>query len=271
MSSPFISANWLKEHLEKETLIVLDASSRPISSSERDVKIAIPGAQYFDLGGTFSEREAKYPNTFPSQEQFNREAKKLGVNQNSLIVVYDDKGIFNSARVRWMFRTMGLGDVYVLDGGLPGWIQAGFKTVDSYREPLNAGNFHGNIKKNRVVGLDFIQSEARMNECVLADARSMGRFSGTAPEPRAGLRSGSIPGSINIPFQSLLADGFVRPKEEIAPYFEWAKDSTRQPIFTCGSGVTACIIGMVYEWLVGNDEYAVYDGSWTEYASETAS
>lgn len=271
MSSPFISANWLKEHLEDASLILLDASSRPISSNEREGKIAIPGAQYFDLGGTFSDSGAKYPNTFPSEEQFNIEARKLGVHQKSLVVVYDDKGIFNSARVRWMFRTMGLSEVYVLDGGLPGWIKAGFKTVNSYKVPSNAGDFNGSIKKNSIVGLAVIQSEARIKECVLADARSAGRFSGHLPEPRAGLRSGSIPGSINIPFQSLLEDGYVKPKKEVAQYFEWAQNSAKQPIFTCGSGVTACITGMVYEWLVGNDNYAIYDGSWTEYASETAS
>lgn len=269
MEAPFISANWLREHLEKDTLALLDASSLPISSGQRALKKAIPGARYFDLGGTFSDQNAPYPNTFPSEEQFNHQARKLGLNKNSLIVIYDDKGIFNSARVRWMFKAMGHKDVYVLNGGLTGWVNAGFETANSYGSGANAGNFNGILEKNRIVDLDFIQSEKRSVGCVLADARSSGRFSGNAPEPRAGLRSGNIPGSINIPFESLLDNGFVKSKTEVANYFEWAKDESKRPIFTCGSGVTACIIGLVYEWLTGNDSYAIYDGSWTEYASET--
>jgi len=268
MEGPIISAAWLAEHRNHPRLVVLDASMGNTFSSNEGGKVVIPGAQHFDLKGAFSVAGAKYPNSFPSAAQFQAGARGLGIGSESIIVCYDDRGIFSSARARWMFRVFGHEQVFVLNGGLLGWIAAGYNVEDDYSSAGKEGDFVAELRSDRVVDLSYITAEGREQQCTLVDARSAGRFGGSAEEPRADLRSGSIPGSVNVPFANLLEDGHFKDKREVESVLQRCTERENDLVFSCGSGVTACVLGLAYEWVTGKEDYRVYDGSWTEYASE---
>lgn len=270
MEGPIISAEWLNEHMNHPRLVILDTSMERTSLQNGTGEGVLPGSRYFDLKGAFSAFDARYPNTFPDKDQFEAGARALGIGQDSLIVCYDHKGIFSSARVRWMFTYFGHPSVYVLDGGLPGWTKAGYEVEAEYSDVFKNGDFVAKATDRKIVDLSYITSEERESKSLLVDARSAGRFNGSQAEPREGLRSGAIPGSINIPFADLLEEGHLKPRVELEEKMRVCTDSKRKEelVFTCGSGVTACVLGLAYEYITGDNDYAIYDGSWTEYASE---
>ena len=268
MEAPIISAAWLADHLIHPDLVLLDASMAGPAHANGGQKVVIPGAQHFDLKGVFSDGASKYPNAFPSVAQFQAGARGLGIGSESIIVCYDDRGIFSSARARWMFRVFGHERVFVLNGGLPGWIAAGYDVEDDYSSAGKEGDFVADLATERVVDLGYITAEGREQQCTLVDARSAGRFDGSAEEPRAGLRSGSIPGSVNVPFANLLEDIHFKDKREVEAAMQRCTERENDLVFSCGSGVTACVLGLAYEWVTGKEDYRVYDGSWTEYATE---
>jgi len=255
-----VSSQWLFDNISEPDLIILDAT--PKSSDE--IK-CITGARFFDLKNDFSDNESKFPNTFPSNEQFEKSAQKLGINNSSKIVIYDNKGTHFSPRVWWMFKTMGHENVAVLDGGLPDWISSGFNTTIKFPKEYAPGNFNASLKADNVKDYAFIKSNVESNNSLVIDARSYGRFEGTEPEPRTGLRSGHIPNSINIPYTEVLVNGKYKPKAKLAKVFNVLKTEKRPLIYSCGSGLTACILLLASEMLLEN-ETAIYDGSWTEWA-----
>lgn len=268
MMSPLTTSEWLQEHLNDSNLVILDTSLEGNMEGKQPEYAGqvIKGARYFDLKHAFSDPNGAFPNTFPSAEHFEKAARDLGINNTSKIVVYDDLGIYTSPRVWWMFKVMGHTNVHVLDGGLPDWVQKGFETVDEYSKPESKGNFTADFNPIPVKNMDFVKANISSEEMLLIDARSAGRFDGTKPEPRAGLRSGHIPGSVNIPFQSLLEDGKYKSKEELKKIFQQVGVGDKPLLFSCGSGVTACVVLLASE-MVQNNPTAVYDGSWTEWAS----
>jgi thiosulfate/3-mercaptopyruvate sulfurtransferase len=167
-----------------------------------------------------------------------------------------------------MFQTMGHENVFVLDGGLPEWSKQNYPVSTTHKVSQNIGNFQG-IKNSEVIkDFHFMKTYAPICTVQVIDARSKGRFDGTAPEPREGLKSGSIPYSINIPFQEVLADGKLKSKDELNDIFEIVKDNDRPKVFTCGSGLTACIILLAAKH-IGINDLSIYDGSWTEWATKT--
>lgn len=267
MKGPIISSKWLKEHINHPDLIILDASSLSDHSEIRsqDVK-KIPHARYFDLKNNFSDTTSVFPNTFPSEEQFEQESRKLGINNSSLIVVYDTKDIYQSPRVWWMFKVMGHEKVAVLDGGLPDWISNGFETVNNYEVPKQFGDFSAKLDSVKVKSIDFILSNIESRNHLIIDVRSKGRFLGIDPEPRKGLRSGNIPQSINLPYTEVLDGTKYKPIEELKNIFEKTAIDERPLTFSCGSGVTACIVLLAAEMALNNNT-SVYDGSWTEYGT----
>jgi thiosulfate/3-mercaptopyruvate sulfurtransferase len=179
-------------------------------------------------------------------------------------VVSDPAGIYLSPRAWWLFKVMGHEQVWVLDGGLPAWIKEGYPTEkrkeQSYKKGTFTAKFQPQLFKSKEQVLENIQSK----EAVLVDARSTDRFHAETEEPRAGLRSGHIPGSINIPYTELLRDGKFLPQEELKKILPLQDKSL---LFSCGSGVTACIDMLAYE-LVSDMPKAIYDGSWTEWGQE---
>ena len=259
MTTPLVTIHWLKEHREDKNLILLDASQ------EYDENNTIKGAVHFDIKNTFSNTKSPYPNTFPSEKQFEEECRKLGITRDSQIVVFDSKGIFTSTRVWWMFTVMGHKTVAVLDGGLPAWNGAGFESLEIHKPKDTSTSFKVHKNEAVIYHYDQIVDNCNTQEYQLIDARSQGRFNGTAPEPRAHLQSGHIKNALNLPYTQVLSNGYYKPKEELEKLFKDLHIDKRPIIFSCGSGITACIILLAFT-LVSDQESYVYDGSWTEWA-----
>lgn len=269
-TSPLVSVEWLNENLNTENLIILDASIPKVTSNASDENNQqIPSARFFDLKNRFSDVSVIFPNTCPSAEQFQKEARLLGINNNSLIVVYDDLGIYSAPRTWWLFKTFGFKNVAVLDGGLPAWIANGYDVVE--KENFNAieGNFVAKTNSNVMYFFEDIQKITLDNTCQIIDARSKNRFLGLEPEPRKGLRSGQIPNSKNLFYKNLLKEnGLMKSPKQLKEIFNNYLIPEKQAVFSCGSGITACILALGAE-LAGYTNLCVYDGSWTEYGSLT--
>lgn len=259
MTGPIVSAEWLNKHIKDDDLVILDASQKITADN-----VAITGARYFDIKIEFSA-ESEFPNTFPSVEQFETGCQKLGIDKDNKIVIYDNKGVFSSPRVWWMFKTMGHQNVAVLDGGLPDWLANGFETETGFDSEFEQGDFITNFDAVHVKDYDFVCENINNQKELLIDARSTGRFDGTAPELREGLRSGNIPNSINIPYTEVLENGKFKSVAQLNEVFADLKAAKKPFVFTCGSGITACIILLASE-LVMEHSSSVYDGSWTEFA-----
>lgn len=262
MNKHIVYPDWLKTHLNDKDLIILDAS-QPSNLYESS---NIPNARTFDLKNIFSDTGSAYPNAFPTVEQFEKECRKLGINKNSKIVVYDNRGIYFSPRVWWMFNVMGHQSVAVLDGGLPAWENHGFKTEAREAAKYVMGDFSATLDVNAVKDFEFVKENIEKLSSLVVDARSSGRFKGTAPEPRKGLRSGCIPNSINIPYETLLENGKFKNKKELFEIFNSSQFTDEPLVFSCGSGVTACIVLLASELVGLKNKKSVFDGSWTEWA-----
>jgi len=272
LPSPVVSSHWLARHIEQPGIRLFDASmaipgDEPITRME----VQIGNAIFFDINKVCNE-QSKYPHMMPSAEQFTVQAQQLGVNKDNVIIIYDDKGIFSSARVWWMFKAMGFEQVAVLDGGLPAWLKAGYEVergVEEASRPLGdfvATHLEGYFcDYNRVLtGL----SDPRIN---VLDARSQARFCGDEPDPRPGVRAGHMPGALNLHYAKLFENegphaGLLKSKDELSYLFNQLSPHHRALIFSCGSGVTACILALAAT-IVGYTEISVYDGSWSEWGS----
>ncbi len=267
MKKTIISVEGLHNQLNNPNLIILDCSLEEKKSivDKSFLNKCIKGARYFDLEGVFSDKSTPLPNTLVSPLTFQIEARRLGINESSFIVVYDNLGIYSSPRVWWMLKSMGHDNVYVLDGGLPEWIKQGFETDEIFVSDFLPGNFIAKFDASKFKNSEDIIHNIQSKESYLIDARTEGRFKGTAPEPRKELKSGSIPGSCNLPFQEVIKDGKMLAKNELEKVFEKLNLDKKPLTFTCGSGLTACIILLASEMILDNHK-SVYDGSWTEWA-----
>jgi len=205
------------------------------------------------------------PNTFPSATQFEDECQKLGINETSLIVVYDNLGIYSSPRVWWTLKIMGHQNVTVLDGSFPNWIEANHPNEKIEVQEYNLGNFKAKLRPNAVKDYNYIKPNTKTNQALVLDARSKGRFNGTAAKPREGLRSGSIPNFLNIPFGDVLENGKFKPEEDLKAIFSKINPENKEPVYSCRSGLTACFVLLAGELILTNTT-AVYDGSWTEWS-----
>lgn len=267
---PIISVKELKNSLNDPDLMLLDASPAATISGERSSLEGktIPEARSFDLKNCFSNLQSSFPNTVPSPAQFEEECLKLGIRQSSNIVVFDNLGIYTSPRVWWLFKVMGHDNISVLDGGLPEWVKAGFSAVDKVKEEHQRGSFRASYQKDLVVSYDQVLGNLDDKGFTVVDARAAGRFHGTSPEPRKNLQSGCIPNSVNIPYKEVLtARGTLKSPEELRALFEQqGVGHSSNLVFSCGSGLTACIIMLAHEVGCGNGQ-RIYDGSWTEWAT----
>lgn len=268
LPSSLVSVDWLKGNKKDEKLIILDASIKKVTGSgnAEPTDIGIPNSRFFDLQNNFSDPQGQFPNTFPSENRFQKEAQKLGINSRSAIVVYDDKGIYSGPRAWYMFKAFGHENVSVLDGGLPEWINSGLNVEQREKYIGSLGDFQAVYKPVMLEFFEDLEKDVVNNSSLILDARSAGRFNGTEAEPRAGLRSGTIPHSKSLPFSDLM-DGYkMKSISELRAIFKKYDDRNKPLIFSCGSGITACVLALGAN-LIGEENYSVYDGSWTEWGS----
>ena len=269
LHSPLVEVQWLKEHLGNDNLIVLDATlpkAVSIATAKEQVSLRIPGARFFDIKNIFSDTSAVYPNTWPGPEAFNRAARNLGINNRSAIIVYDDHGIYSSARAWWMFKAMGHQNIAVLNGGLPAWREVGFELEKKNMIAVSQGNFSGKHDPSFLKDHQEVLNSLGVADEHIIDARAENRFKGWEDEPRKGLRSGHIPGSSNLPYTDLLKNGKMIEGAALKKLMHSKIPENKKLIFSCGSGITACILALGAE-LSGYKDTSVYDGSWTEWGS----
>lgn len=270
ISSPIVSVEWLQKHLSHPNVIILNATIPKVTGNDTDLnKNQIPSARFFDLKKKFSDVSAPFPTTFPSEMQFENEAQALGINKNSAIVVYDEKGIYSSPRAWWLFKAFGFNNVAVLNGGFPVWEKANYETEIKQDNNGKKGNFKAFLQPKYMKFFnDVINASQNRNQLIL-DARSEARFKSLEAEPRVGLRSGNIPNSENLPFENLINNqGLLKSEAELKKLFLPLAKTNQDIIFSCGSGITACVLALGAE-LVGYKNLSVYDGSWTEWGSLT--
>ncbi len=273
--APLVSTAWLAERLGEPRLRVVDASwHMPASGRDANAEFRgshIPGAVFFDLDAN-SAQDTSLPHMLPTAEAFGRSMAALGLSTGDTIVVYDTSGVNLSApRAWWMFRAMGHQAVAVLDGGFGKWMAEGRPVEQGVVTP-EPGKFVAQLDAARVASMAQVNAIGPDGEVQVVDARSPGRFAGTEPEPRPGVRSGHIAGSRNVHFRSLVReDGTLKPAAELRQLFEAAEvDIARPVVASCGSGVTACTIVHALE-VLGQRDTKVYDGSWSEYGSASNS
>jgi thiosulfate/3-mercaptopyruvate sulfurtransferase len=268
---PLITPASLSGRLNDPDTVILDASLPPVGvtpapdTHARYLEQHIPGARFFDIE-EFSDHATSLPHMLPSPEDFSRSMAALGVGDRSTIVVYEQEGVFSAPRARWMLRTMGAAEVYILDGGLRAWIEAGLPTHTGQEERTpRPAEFFARLDSDAVRNFVQIQEEIAQHAQIL-DARSSARFDGSSPEPRPGLRSGHMPGATSVPFTELVAEGRMKPMEALREVFADKRVKLDEPITTtCGSGVTAAVVALGLE-IAGARQVSLYDGSWAEYA-----
>jgi thiosulfate/3-mercaptopyruvate sulfurtransferase len=267
-----VETDWLASHLHAPGLIVVDGSMH-LPTAKRNARAEylaehIPGALFFDID-EISDESSSLPHMLPSATKFASRMKKMGIGDGMQVVAYDSEGLYSAARVWWMFRTMGHEEVRVLNGGLKKWKAEGRPLEDG--EPPRRSERHFTARRNAEFVRDVgdVMSLIGTRTAQIVDARAAARFEGTAPEPRAGLRSGHIPGSRNVPFASLLnPDGTLREAAELRAIFDRAGvDVARPVVASCGSGVTAGVVALALA-VLGRADAAVYDGSWSEWGAD---
>ena len=266
---PLVTPSWLASRLHDPGTVILDATLPPVGVSPpadtraRYVAKHIRGAVFFDID-EMSDHSTPLPHMLPTPEAFSRSMSALGVGDQMAIVIYEQEGVFSAPRVWWMLRTFGAQNVYMLDGGLRAWTEAGL-AMQSGQVQRAPASFHAKLDHNAVKS--FIQIQQMIAEHTqILDARSAGRFSGNAPEPRPGIGSGHMPGATSVPFTELVKEGRLKAAQELGEIFAAKGVDMERPITTtCGSGVTAAVIALGLE-IAGAKHVSLYDGSWAEYA-----
>lgn len=273
ITSSLVSVQWLAENLEAENLIILDSSMKPVTpvgNASSDQAGCIKGAMRFDFDNDIREKNTDLPHMMPTAEFFTEEMQKLGINQDSAIVVYDYVGVYSSPRAWWMFRAMGHEQVAVLNGGLPAWKQAGLPCGEQAETKASRrGDFVAHPQAGLFCDSTHVREALADSAFAVLDARSPGRFKGVEPEPRAGLRGGRMPNSLNLPFADVVVNGSMQPSAQLESIFSKLVKKEQKLIFSCGSGVTACIDALAAE-LAGYQNISVYDGSWAEWGSPSS-
>eukprot|EP00756_Hemistasia_phaeocysticola_P010215 Hpha_TRINITY_DN149_c0_g1::TRINITY_DN149_c0_g1_i1::g.82185::m.82185/K01011/TST, MPST, sseA; thiosulfate/3-mercaptopyruvate sulfurtransferase len=283
---PVVSPAWLKQRIGQKGLVILDGTwhmpgspfrlpEGELPAVERFQGERIPGAKFFDIDAITDPTAApSTPHNLPTPERFAEEMARLGATTESDIVCYDTIGVFSSPRVWWTLRARGCKSVAVLDGGLPGWLREGGQ-LETGTPPASAP-----AGKSEWEGQDGVQwrlkdilENLKTHKHTVIDARSPGRFAGTEPEPRPGLRGGHIPGSRSLPFIELICKGDdgvwrLRGEDELRAAFQKAGIGAAEEglVVTCGSGLTSGHIALAHKVLnLSRPTLSIYDGSWTEY------
>lgn len=272
MTTPlFVSADWLQEHYNDERLQVLDARLLPPGmEAVRDVQAEylaghLPDAPYFDIEA-LSDHTSPYPHMLPRAETFAVAMRELGISSDKHLVVYDEGNLFSAPRAWWMLKTFGVAQVSILAGGLQGWKEAGF-VLATGNVNLPEGEFEAHADESRVKRLTDVLLISHEGGAQIVDARAANRFNAEVDEPRPGLHRGHIPNSLNVPWNTLVEQGKLKPEAELRRLFADAGVDITQPVVaSCGSGVTAVVLILALTAL-GARDVTLYDGSWGEWGS----
>jgi thiosulfate/3-mercaptopyruvate sulfurtransferase len=272
LHDPLVSTSWLEAQLGQPGLRVVDARWYT-PDLDRDARrefhdAHIPGAVFFDIDD-IADHDTTLPHMLPTGERFARQVGALGIAAGDRIAVYGARNLIASARAWWMFRAFGHEAVFVLEGGFPRW-KAERRPVEPGARSPRPAEFRASLRPDLVADLERMRVNLQTSAHQVVDARSVGRFVGTAAEPRAGLRSGHIPGSHNLPYDRLFTDaGALLPVAGLRDVFRRAGvDLDRPVVTTCGSGVSACVLALAL-YMLGRKDASVYDGSWTEWGGRT--
>jgi thiosulfate/3-mercaptopyruvate sulfurtransferase len=269
---PLVSTEWLGERLGAPRLSVIDGSWY-LPGSGRDTTREylaghIPGAVFFDLDAS-SDPNSSLPHMLPQELAFARRMGSLGLDDRDDLIVYDGSGNnLSAARVWWTFRVFGHPRVAVLDGGMGKWRREG-RPLEPGIVARPPGDFTASLDRSAIRDLAQMRSNLTTRRELVVDLRPAGRFAGQEPEPRPGIRSGHLPGSLNLPFAGLSGpDGTILPEAELRGLLRAKGIDLSQPIIaTCGSGTSACTLLLAAE-LLGFHDVALYDGAWTEWGGQ---
>jgi thiosulfate/3-mercaptopyruvate sulfurtransferase len=264
-----VDTAWVADHLDDPQVRIVDGSwhlpSTGRNGHDEYLAAHIPGAVYFDIDAV-CDPDSTLPHMLPTADAFGAAVGEMGIGNDSRVVVYDSVGLSSAPRVWWMFRAFGHDNVAVMTGGFRAWQSEGRPVSADVPSPATA-MFAAQLNDNMVRSIEQLRANLDSGAELVLDARAPGRFNGTEPEIRPGVRSGHIPGSGNLPYAEIVdaeAGAFVSG-DDLRNAFDAQGATGLQPVTTtCGSGVTACILGLGMH-LIGRDDWAVYDGSWTEW------
>lgn len=265
-----VSTEWLADHLDDPHVKIVDASHH-LPTAGRDARAEyderhIPGAIFFDIDAV-SDHSSDLPHMWPDADQFAEQVGAMGIGNGDKVVVYDTAGPTGAARVWQTFRVFGHTNVAVLNGGFRKWLAEDRPVTDAVieREPVE---YLAEKAEARIRSREQMLANIEHPVEQVLDARAAGRFMAQDPEPREGMRGGHIPGSLNLPYPQLLGEhGTYKSADELKAAFDAAGIEPDKPIATtCGSGVTACTLALGL-YLIGRDDVAIYDGSWSEWGS----
>ncbi|AUW14160.1 3-mercaptopyruvate sulfurtransferase [Klebsiella michiganensis] len=271
-TSFFVAADWLAEHIDDPEIQIIDARMAPPGQEERDLNAEyqaghIPGAVFFDIEA-LSDHTSPLPHMMPRAEAFAVAMRELGVSSDKHLVVYDEGNLFSAPRAWWMLRTFGVEKVSIVAGGLEGWRRDGLPLEQGLPE-LPEGDFDGRVDPLAIKRLTDVLLVSHEGSAQIIDARPAGRFNGQVAEPRPGLRSGHIPGALNVPWTELVINGELKTTDELNEIFaRQGVDFERPIIASCGSGVTAAVVVLALTTL-GVNGVSLYDGSWSEWGART--
>lgn len=270
-AATLVDTEWVEAHLNDPSVKIVDGSWHlPPTGRDGAAEYAeahIPGAVHFDID-TVSDKTSSLPHMLPSPEGFAEAVRAMGIGNDDHVVVYDAEGLFSAPRVWWMFRVFGHDKVSLMTGGFRKW-RAENRVVTSDAPTPSPSDFEAAFNAHMVRSIDQIRRCVEDNSELVLDARAADRFAGDLPEFRDGVEAGHIPGSANLPYAQIVdaETGTFKDADTLATVFESAGlDGSRPIATTCGSGVSACILGLGMH-LMGNDNWSVYDGSWTEWGS----
>ncbi len=264
-----VDTAWVEAHLDDPNVRILDGSWH-LPATGRDgfaeyTASHIPGAVHFDINAV-SDKTSPLPHMLPTPEAFATAVGAMGISNQHRVVVYDADGLFSAPRVWWMFRVFGHDNVALMSGGFRKWSGEGRPVTADPSLPVPV-DFTAIFNAHMVRSIEQIARFVEDESEIVLDARAADRFAGSSPEARTGVDPGHIPGSRNLPYGRIVdsESGMFADAETLAEVFEAADLDNGKPIATtCGSGVSACILGLGLH-LMGNDNWSVYDGSWTEW------